>query len=167
MYLEISARRSGKTFRLIQHVRKNIEIGKKSLVIYPTYAMAHAVLPKDFFSNSLVEVRSLDYIGSSWFDNRKYYDYQKVFDEFDYVSEYSIPLTHDGYYVCTPRFLRTFQDWTDWYNFKKQDNLLSLIKMNDYHYKAYVCKDMIDMPKSKHFNKDFGNQIFNKEGAAG
>lgn len=157
MYLEISARRTGKTFRLIEEVRRRVMAGKHIILIYPNWSMPKGVLPKDILSSPhvLVDIyakyNTLEerYPGSVWF-----------FDEFDMHSSV-LPIKEDGYYVTTPSSIRDSSAIRRFKYSESNDNLLRLIHNNDYFYNAYVCPHAGEIEgKFPSYSTEFGHQLF-------
>ena len=171
MYLEISARRSGKSYRFAKAVKDKISRGKPVLLIYPTYSMSNYDLTArgiELFNNPLVKVLSIRDLCSSKFKEEEFEEYTYFFNEFDIIPRegLELPIINNAYYVTTPSYLRTLDDFKTWKEGKRVDNLLSLLKKNNWRYTAYTCPnlDKINIAiDGLYFGEEFGMQLFKKE----
>ncbi len=94
MYLEISARRTGKTTRLIEEAERQIINGQKIVVVSVTDL--HSSHIKQFLPaamtitpGQIAEILS-ENSSAKWF-----------FDEMDFMKLHRVPIIDDGYYVGT------------------------------------------------------------------
>ena len=170
MYLEISARRSGKTYRMIKEIEKQIFKGHKIVVVYPNFNMAKHLLP-DYLQNcpyvsTVVAhtrnmVREIDNV-----ERKKWF-----FEEFDFLTENRvIPIIKDGYYCTTVSGLRTVRDISLWKQGLINDSLLDLLKYNKGQSNSYsfpfftygneTINDLGQMLNKTTFAQEIGHQIF-------
>lgn len=175
MYLEISARRTGKTKRLEQKVRHRLSQGHNCIIIYPRMAWAHAICSTYLLNHEHVIVTSMElmnfkkpHIIKDYLDN-----YMWFFDEFDLIPKNNnIPILQKGYYVTTPRFLRDIEHILSWKEGLRDDRLLDLLEFNNGKYEAHAwlpnqdmdsITDMKKMLPIETFNHEFGNGLFTAE----
>ena len=139
MYLEISARRSGKTSRLHNEAHRQSKGGNPCVIIYPNVAMldqdraavkwipnVRAITIEKYLSDYILEAKTEWETGLVLSPNTK-----KFFEEFDmYTSVYRVPIDKSAYYVTTPRFTRDSRLITSWQENKRPDLLLSLLQQN-------------------------------------
>ena len=130
MYLEISSRRSGKTRRLVEAVKRHSADGGYSVVRCINGPIAKMVLEP--LLKGVPRVKVLGHWKKGLLKEFPEYDNARWFyDEFDHIDD--VEVSHDGYYAGTPRFIRT--DLLD-----KDDVLLRLIEANGMRYHAYLTR---------------------------
>lgn len=142
MYIEISPRRTGKTTRLIEDVVVKASNGAQCIIITLNYSM------RDIIRDMIDEVKEY-----KWMVEPKIYtdsfmcgvDWQKVFspdsyvyfDEFDFM-KMEISVLKNGYYCTTASKKRTYNDIKEFYDGKRHDNLLNLLKCNNGQHTSYM-----------------------------
>jgi hypothetical protein len=123
MYLELSARQTGKTTRLIEHVIERLQNDARKYVAIIGMGYSHTDAIKKRFSHALPwhEFKHIRFSSSYMGLVPELYD-TVYFDEF--CSHISIPIIPNGYYSSTPTSL---------------DNsfLRELINYNNGHYETY------------------------------
>ena len=178
MYLEISARRSGKTRRLVNYTRRKLNQGYNMVIVLPKYSWANFLLPQDlkYHDNLTVSSRDLMHDLIKKLKKRGEFEYTNwVFDEFDHSwsDRITLPIFETGYYVTTPKFVRTTDNIAGWHKGIYQDCLLDLLKANKWHYAAYMLdlhyedisgmiEDVTETLPEELFAREFGHQIFKK-----
>lgn len=174
MYLEISARRSGKTARLHAEVHRQSKLGNPCLIIYPNTNM----LAQDrTYVNWIPNVKAItigkylsDYIHEAQIEWRTGLvlspNTKKFFEEFDmYTSVHRVPVDKNAYYVTTPRFTRDSRLITSWKENRRSDLLLSLLQQNMGQYTTHIWNQILSGTDYEHLSKDafaseFGHQLF-------
>jgi hypothetical protein len=137
MYLEISGRRSGKSYRLAQEVRKQVEQGYNCVIISPTYDIGQAIYRKLFSHYSEVKICSIEHFQNR---NNKWGEVPErfFFDEFDmYSKQHQIPIYEDGYYCTTAHYVRSIDQLYSWKANRRTDKLLELVKANNNNFETY------------------------------
>ena len=130
MYLEISSRRSGKTTRLVEAVKRHSDEGGYSVVRGMNVHVAKIGLEP--LLKGVARVKVIGYWKDGMLDNFPEYDNARWFyDEFDHIKD--VEIFPNGYYAGTPRFIRT--DLLD-----KADILLRLIEANKMSYNAHLTR---------------------------
>ena len=127
MYLEISPRRTGKCRRLAKAIIKTVEEGHNAVVFFPNVRMARYFKQKylqDLPNNLWTPIEDMEQY-NLWLKVHGDRHPRIFVDEFDYVEEF--PLSDDGYYSTTPRFMRTEDDMEYGY---LSDALVRLLSMN-------------------------------------
>ena len=174
MYLEISARRSGKTTRLHAEVRRQSKLGNPCIIIYPNMNMlaqnracvnwipnVKAITIGKYLSAYIHEAQIEWKTGLVLSPNTK-----KFFEEFDmYTSVHRVPVDKNAYYVTTPRFTRDSRLITSWKENRRSDLLLSLLQQNMGQYTAHTWGDVLSGTEYEHLSKEafaseFGHQLF-------
>ena len=137
MYLEISARRTGKTRRLAEAVKEHLKDGGEAIVVMP-WSLKHLDLmnlprnePKLFTLSiwhlerpPIVKLQGVKLDNPRWF-----------YEEFDFLGNLMPHITENGYYVTTPRFTRKIWEMPE--DQIKTDVLFSLLELNKWQHVAY------------------------------
>lgn len=156
-YLEISARRSGKTTRLISHMVNFLKTHKDKRVVLTMINRKMIRLVRRMEGVRELENRIVFISAQSisrflsecerLLCGQNKEDFHYYFDEFDLMKndEY---LFIDGYFVTTPVWMRTKQDVIEYYDGQTIDLLLECIERAK-SYKAYL--PLTEMPPLKYF----------------
>jgi len=137
MYLEISARRTGKTRRLAEAVKKHLKDGGEAIVVAPWLQRCDSMdLPRKepnlfILSDWHLKTCPPEKLKAIKLDNPRWF-----FDEFDFFENLRPHIAEGGYYVTTPRFTRKIWEMTE--DQIKADVLLSLLKLNKGQYAAHT-----------------------------
>lgn len=148
MYLEISGRRSGKTTRLLAAIAKS---DKPCIVVSPNRSIGRRIEHKNIAYNITSSVL-LKLINDLYMTHHLTEDFNWFFEEFDYMKD--ILFLKKGYYCTTPIKIRDLKHRQLFSRGKVEDNLLSLIKLNDGQYHNYISGSII---------KEFSNSIPERE----
>ena len=175
MYLEISARRSGKTTRLHDEVRRKSKLGNPCIIIYPNINMldqdratvkwipnVEAITIEKYLSDYILETQR------EWKTGRvlPFPNTIKFFEEFDmYTPAHRVPVDTSAYYVTTPRFTRDSRLITSWRENRRSDLLLSLLQQNMGQYTTHIWNQILSGTEYEHLSKEafaseFGHQLF-------
>lgn len=145
MYLEISGRRTGKTTRLVRELNTwllNTSGGYATLVTpnRPMFEhLTHGIDPK--FRDRVkgcsdIETSLRWSLGKFIFEDARVH---RIFiDEFDFCNPRSVPIFHNGYYVTTPKFVRSGTDLEYW----RDDILLTLLVESEFCYESHTSLGM-------------------------
>lgn len=124
MYLEISARRTGKTTRLIEAFEK---YGCSGYIIVPNQRMER-LYPIEYRCQILSIGRLQNKDNWMGVERHKLPENNKLYwDEFEMCKGGSDFIKINDYYVTTPMYLRKDKDYTGWLEEDKDDMLLSLL----------------------------------------
>ena len=186
MYLEISARQTGKTTRLIKQAISDAINGHEVIIVTNNVSNKKILYNKiieeinqkpdieDFQKSALLtHIRLLGvYEVKNFLESEcefAEYDYLWFYDEFDLIREdYQIIFSEDGYYTTTPKRNRTVEDIISHKIGKKPDPLLKLIEMNNGKYVQHSslltmeCNNLFNLSSmsSQDFNLEYGVQLF-------
>lgn len=130
MYLEISARQTGKTKRLVEHMIKTLESGVPEVVLFTKHRFPLISYPQLAVYEDRV-IRFTDSHNYNRYALGKRTSPPIYYDEFD-IQE-SVLIREKGYYVTTPTRLRTVEDMLRHF-IQPKDTLLSLIDANKGEY---------------------------------
>ena len=140
MYLEISARRTGKTVRLVKAVKEHLENGNTAIVIVPELRWAKFMeLPQKEPNLFILSDYDLKKAVPNKLKGIRFNKPRWFFDEFDFMENIRNVPAHfvdDEYYVTTPRFVRKISEMSQ--EEIETDALLSLLKRNKDQYVAYT-----------------------------
>lgn len=144
MYLEISGRQCGKTYRMVNHAVKLIKAGKEVMFVCHTWA-AGRLIQSLIWQKVGFHSKPIHYCTYKSFLHAivgRKLD-QIYFDEFDFAKIrkrdiHSYIFEIGGYYATTPKFIRTTEYRQKYRKEKRCDDLLlELLKANRYRYKSY------------------------------
>ena len=147
MYLEVSARMTGKTTRMIDNILLNIIDGKHCIIF--TYNVSESKRIKELINErfkkmlkySSFDFRSLrSFIEPTFFTSKKKYEdycedvdvtkHRLYFDEFDFINPKEIIVNQDGYYATTSKFERIVQHKINHFIGVKYDVMVDLMDRN-------------------------------------
>jgi hypothetical protein len=169
MYLEISSRQSGKTYRMVKIASRLMKQGKRVLFVTRTQGAMKQIsemmwrlnaIPKGSVVTFTTYRNYKDYIrGRGTFD-------ATFFDEFDFpgTSTDQTFIVRNGYYSTTPAFIRSTQYIVTYIEKRKSgkpfkyDLLVELVIAKRYKFKTYrpVNKDIVYEPWLP-YNEVFGS----------
>lgn len=169
MYLELSARHTGKTARLREAMYAHLQANPDNFACITVHSQ-HAA---DVFRKTIdkpwvdrVSVSSsinqhVDRLRGGMFINDK--RVRMFWDEFDiHPSKVNVFPVENGYYAGTAVRTRTVEDWKNWHS----DPLLSLIVANNFHYVTYNGMSNFFKNNFKtvdHWLKSIGADEFNRQ----
>jgi len=154
MYLEISTRRTGKTSRLIEYANNMQDKGMKVVVSSFSRIALHSNYKK-----LTGNIKRITNIPKYFEDLEDKYDPEEWFvfyDEVDLCK--NVLIQSNGYYVSTPRRLRTLEDYKKFNNGEK-DILLELLQKNEGQYTWYNWSKYISVDNMKDMQYTISNDI--------
>ena len=127
MYLELSPRHTGKTTRIIQSVKENINNTRSHIIIQILNYNMLNIIKKNFNCSELDRITFI----TNKLELKGYSDYKFYCDEFDIYEKDKVFITPNGWYSSTPIRKRTKKDIKDFILGKSDDILLQLIALNN------------------------------------
>ena len=153
MYLEISARRTGKTSRLLKEFENS---PLNSFIVVPYMSLKYSY--PEYTRNRVITVDSLAKPSSIWSDGYVLRadakgkiiakDYRLLWDEFDLSKDGSDYIKQGDYYVTTPNTLRGIDEFLQ-YRKGGKDMLLRLVDICEHKYAKYAYSDAPFLEESK------------------
>ena len=135
MYLEISGRRSGKTYRLAKAMIEYLYSTDKD-VYYCTFNWAVYSGFIDLYIPKVMRHRVL-FLTKSNIDDL---DSMRFYDEFDWPNTTRLlQYNSNWYYVTTPYKMRSAEDFEN-----KNDFLIKLLECNNWCYTVCINRDILD-----------------------
>lgn len=177
MYLEISARQTGKTARMIQEIRNTLNKNLTPILFVHSVLHWNNSLSRFFTNEERTKIRIFTLVEeyNRFLIGRKISQKVRLFyDEFDlFKNPDNVIIDLNGYYQTTPIRLRKIEDIVLFRLGMRKDPLLELLFRNNGQYVSHSAlsyfgrmslESIANLRKTRdiNFSVDFGGQIFER-----
>jgi hypothetical protein len=134
MYLEISARQTGKTSRMLDNIIETYKTGKVCIVFSFNHIHGMTIKKRLVKRGYKTKYNMVEFYTSreryeNAYKGRDKTNHVYYYDEFDFYTD-DVIIDRNGYYVTTPKKTRTIEDIKNFLSCEKYDVLLHLLQVN-------------------------------------